>query len=117
MGERYNLINLPMAVAALDQLRQWSPEAIAATLTPLTAQIAEGAWERGYTVPPEAHRAAHFIGLRGKTPPATDLADRCAEDRVYIALRGGAIRVSPYLFTRADEIDQFFAVLDRHRAI
>ncbi len=115
MGERFNLINLPMAVAALDQLRQWTPGAIAATMAPVIDRIAEGAQERGFAVPPEAHRANHFIGLRGKTPPAADLAQRCAADDVHFALRGGAIRVSPYLFTQIDEIDRFFAVLDRHR--
>jgi len=115
MGERYNPINLPMAVAALDQVRQWTPGAITATMTPLIDRIAEGAEEHGYAVPPKAHRSGHFIGLRGKTPPADDLAQRCAADGVHVALRGGAIRVSPYLFTRDDEIDRFFATLDRHR--
>lgn len=115
MGERHNLINLPMAVAALEQLRAWTPAAIAATLAPLTNRIAEGARERGYAVPPDRHRVAHFIGLRGKTPPIADLAERCAADGVYFALRGDAIRISPYLFTRRDDIDRFFAALDRHR--
>ena len=115
MGERYNLINLPMAVAGLAQLRQWTPGAIAATMVPVIGRIAEAAAERGFSVPPQAHRAAHFIGLRGKTPPAADLVQRCAADKVYFAIRGGAIRVSPYLFTRDDEIGRFFAVLDRHR--
>jgi selenocysteine lyase/cysteine desulfurase len=116
MGERYNLINLPMAVAGLEQLAQWTPGAIAATMAPIIARIADGARQRGFAVPPEAHRSAHFIGLRAKTPPPDDLVPRCAADNVHIVIRGGAIRVSPYLFTRDDEIDRLFAALDRHHS-
>ncbi len=115
MGERNNLINLPMAVAALNQLHEWGPESIAATMAPITDQIADGASERGFTVPPKAHRIAHFIGFRGTETPAPDLADRCAADGVHFNLRSDAIRISPYLFTDEMDIDRFFKVFDRHR--
>jgi selenocysteine lyase/cysteine desulfurase len=115
MGERNNLIAMPMAVAALTQLHEWTPARVAATLAALTARIAAGAAERGLSAPPTAHRVAHFIGLRGAEPPSEDLAERCAADGVYFSLRGGAIRVSPHLFADDADIDRFFTVLDRHR--
>ncbi len=115
MGERNNPINLPMAVTALNQLHTWNPTHIAATMARLTDQIAESAVERGYSVPPKAHRIAHFIGFRGPTPPPPDLADRCAADGVHLNLRSDAIRISPYLFTDEMDIDRLFKVFDRHR--
>ena len=115
MGERNNFVSLPMAERALAQLAAWTPQGVAGGLAPLTRRLEDGARERGLTVPPEAHRVAHFIGLRGAEPPAPDLAERCAADGVHFSLRGGAIRVSPHLYADAGDIDRFFAVLDRHR--
>ena len=114
MGERNNCITMPMAVAALKQLHEWTPDGVSTTLGSLTGQIAEGAVERGLSVPPAAHRVAHFIGLRGTEPPPADLVDRCAADGVHFNLRGGALRISPHLFVDTADIDRFFAVLDRH---
>ena len=115
MGERNNFISLPMAVAALTQLNDWTPQSVASGLAPLIQQVADGAVERGYQVPPAAHRVSHFIGLRAETPTANDLVDRFAAEGVYISLRGGGIRVSPHLFADGFDIDRFFDVLDRHR--
>lgn len=115
MGQRNNLINMPMAVAALKQLHAWTPHSIAQTMSSLTDYAAGQAEERGLSVPPKEHRISHFIGMRGSEPPAPDLADRCAADGVHFSLRSDAIRISPYLFTSKADIDQFFAVLDRHR--
>ena len=114
MGERNNYITLPMAVAALKQLHEWTPQAIAETLAAVTDRVAAAATERGYAVPPAAHRVAHFIGLRGGEPPPRDLDARCSEDGVYFNLRGDAIRVSPHLFIDETDIDRFFSALDRH---
>lgn len=113
MGERNNLINLPMAVAALTQLTEWSPQGVADGLAPLTQRIADGAEERGYAVPPVAHRVSHYIGLRGSAPLPEDLPDRFAAENIHISLRGGGIRLSPHLFADANDIDRFFAILDR----
>lgn len=114
MGERNNCITMPMAVAAMTQLHEWTPEGVSKTLGATIDQFAEGAVERGYTVPPPAHRVSHFIGLRSAEPPPADLDARCAADDVYFNLRGGAIRVAPHLHVNQADIDRFFAVLDRH---
>lgn len=114
MGERYNFINMPMAVTSLTQVTEWTPAAIAETLAPLTQRVADAARERGLTVPPDAHRVSHIIGLRreGGLPEALD--KKLAEDGVYVALRGNAVRISPYLFSDTGDIDRFFTALDRY---
>ena len=114
MGERYNFINMPMAVAALTQVLDWTPAAIAETLAPLTRHAADAARERGLTVPPDAHRVAHYIGLRRQGGLPEGLDRKLAEDGVYAALRGDAVRISPYLFSDTADIDRFFKALDRH---
>ena len=64
MGEVFNPLHLPMAIAALRQLNDWTPAAISESLRPLTEAVAAAAAERGLTVPPDRHRVAHYIGLR-----------------------------------------------------
>ena len=114
MGERNNCITMPMALSALKQLHAWTPQAVATTLAELTEQIAAGAEERGFSVPPAEHRVAHFIGFRATEPPPKDLVERCAVDGVHFNLRNGAIRISPHLFIDKADIDRFFTVFDRH---
>ena len=116
MSIRYNYLTMAMAEAALTQVQEWGPAQIQASLSPLIDRLAEGAVERGLHVPPAAHRVGHYIGFRSDTPPPPDLDQRCAADGVHFALRRGAIRISPYLFTREADVDRFFAVYDRHRS-
>lgn len=112
MGERNNPINTIMTVAALRQLLDWTPAAIAETLQPLTDRVASGADARGYAVPPAAHRVPHFVGLRVPGGPPPDIMERMAGRNVHISLRGDAIRVSPHLYNSPDDIDRFFDALD-----
>ena len=114
MGERNNYITLPMAVAALKQLHEWTPQAIAETLAAITDRVAAAATERSCAVPPAAHRVAIFIGLRGGEPPPHDLDARCSEDGVYFNLRGDTMRISPHLFIDETDIDRFFSAQERH---
>lgn len=106
------MIHVPMAVAAMRQIRDWGIEAVAGYLAPIVDRIAGEAEERGWWVPPKAHRSPHFIGLRLPEPPGDDLVARLAADDVHVSLRDGRIRVSPYLFTDPQEVDRLFASLD-----
>lgn len=107
------MIHVPMAEAAMRQIAEWGVEAIAATLAPLIDRIADEAESRGWRVPPKEHRSPHFIGITLPEPPAQDLADRLAAENVYVSLRDGRIRVSPYLFNGDEDVAALFAALDR----
>lgn len=113
MGERNNPIALPMGIAALEQILSWEPAKIAATIKPLTDRVAELATERGFSVPPSAHRVAHIIGMRRPNGVPDDIDKRLAAENVHVSLRGDSIRVSPHVFNLADDIDRLFAALDR----
>ena len=112
MGERVNIINLPMAVAAMTRLHAWGVDDIAASLTPLTEAVAEMAAARGMAVPAAHARVGHFIGIRPTALPA-DIAERLAAERVYVSRRGDNIRVSPHLFNDMADIERLFAALDK----
>jgi selenocysteine lyase/cysteine desulfurase len=114
MGEYYNFINIPMAIAALQQILDWTPDAIGQTLAPLTQHAANEARVRGLIVPPDAHRAPHFIGFRFPDGMPSEIDEKLANDNVFAALRGDALRISPHLFCDTGDIDRFFSMLDQY---
>ena len=69
--------------------------------------------ERGFTVPPAAHRVAHVIGMRRQDGVPGDVDRRLAAKNVHVSLRGDSIRVSPHVFNTLDDVDRLFAALDR----
>ena len=112
MGERVNIINLPMAIAAMTQLGEWGVDNIAASLAPLIEAVAEMAAARGMATPAAHARVGHFIGIRPPALPA-DIAERLAAERVYVSRRGDNIRVSPHLYNDMADIERLFTALDK----
>jgi selenocysteine lyase/cysteine desulfurase len=115
MGEVFNPIHLPMALAALRQLNDWTPAAISKYLRPLTEAIAAGAAERGLEVPPAGHRVDHFIGLRAPQGWPEGLLEALAAERIYTSLRVSTLRIGPHLFSTQDDVARLFQVLDSLR--
>lgn len=113
MGERNNPINLMMATTALQQLIDWTPAGVAETIKSLTDRVATAARDRGFAVPPDAHRVAHYIGMRMPNGLPDRADERLAEKNIHISLRGDSLRVSPHIFNTAEDIDRLFAELDR----
>ena len=105
------MIHLPMSTSALEQIVDWSAAEIQSSLRVLTDRIAERADAIGFIVPPRERRVGHFIGLWPQKPLPNDLIDRLKARGVYVSLRGGAIRVSPYLFNDTADIDTLFDAL------
>src|SRR5205823_5949803 len=99
----------PMAIAALEQLLAWGVDNTAETLGAVTAGIAQRAAALG--LGSSRRRAGHFIGLRFPGGPPDNLPERLAAARVHVSLRGPALRVTPHLYNRPEEIERLFAVL------
>lgn len=110
-GAADTMIHVPMAVEAMRQIAEWTPERIAASLEPLVDRIAALSEERGWRVPPKAHRSPHFIGALPAAVPEGFMA-KTASAKCYISLRANNIRISPYLFNRDEEVDRLFQILD-----
>jgi selenocysteine lyase/cysteine desulfurase len=112
MGAADSMIHVPMSVPALEKLNDWGQEEISGYLRPIVERIAAEATARGMTVPPQGRRAPHFIGLRRSEPFPPGLIATLAARGAHVALRGGAIRVSPYLYNTEADVERFFAILD-----
>ena len=111
VGERSNFALVPVGIAGLEQLLAWGVARIAATLAARTASMAERAAGLGLVAAPAHLRAGHYLGLRFPQGAPDRLPERLAKERVYVSVRGDALRVTPHLYNDETDIDRLFAVL------
>jgi selenocysteine lyase/cysteine desulfurase len=111
VGQTYNLVLLPMAQAALQQVAAWTPEAVGETLAPLTASVLSAVREMGYDTPPAGRGIPHITAIGKDTPPPDGITAAMAAKGVYTVLRGGRIRLSPHVFISDADVDRLLKVL------
>ncbi len=111
MGARSQMQLMPMALAAMEQILAWGVERIAATLAEKTRDIALRTTEIGLESVPEEQRAGHFISLKFPGGVPAPLLDRLFEQKIFVSARGDNMRVTPYLYNSAYDIDRLMAAL------
>lgn len=113
MGERANFALLPAAVAALKQLLDWTPEAIARTLAARTGAIAAQARDMGLSPAPEALRGPHFLSIALPEGAPADIPARLAAGRIYVSQRGRSLRITPHLYNDDADAARLMGALAR----
>jgi selenocysteine lyase/cysteine desulfurase len=111
VGQRTNFELTPMAIAALEQILDWSVERIASTLGHRTAQIAARARELGLAPLPDAQRGPHMLGINLPEAARTRTLDALADNNCYAAIRGGSLRIAPHLHVTDRDMNSLFAGL------
>src|SRR5205807_8235433 len=112
VGERSNFALMPVAESSLRLIADWTVPRIHATLALRTNAIAERARaELGIGSVPSQRRAGHYLGLRfaGRIPP--ELPARLAASKVYVSVRGQAMRVTPHVWNTDEDVERLFAIL------
>ena len=113
VGQRASPSLAPMAIAALRQVLSWGVVGVAATLALITGRIECEARRRGLVPRPGHPRGPHMLGLSLPERQRAGIERRLAAEEVFVAMRGSSMRVSPHLHTGPDDVDAFFAALDR----
>jgi selenocysteine lyase/cysteine desulfurase len=91
---------------------EWTVPRIFATLRSRTSAIAERARsEFGIASVPAHRRAGHYLGLRFSGGVPSDLPRRLAAAKVYVSVRGQAMRVTPHVWNTEEDAEKLFAVL------
>lgn len=111
MGEHPNFALAPMAIAALRQILDWGVENIQQSLGVLTQMIAEEAAKLGCAAPPAGARVNHMIGIRAPNGIPVGFGERLAEAKIFVSIRGDAIRVAPHLHNDESDVEKLFKVL------
>jgi selenocysteine lyase/cysteine desulfurase len=112
VGARTNFMLTPMAIAALEQVLEWSVEAVGATLADVTSTIERKARERGLDAIPAGDRGPHLIGIGLPEPVPEDLVAQLAARDVHAGVRSSWLRVAPHLHTTESDVERLFAALD-----
>jgi selenocysteine lyase/cysteine desulfurase len=106
VGQRTNFGLVPMAIAALEQVIEWSVPSITRRLGEITATIATRAGELGLSVPPADQRGPHMLGITLPADVARRVGASLEERGVITSIRGTSIRISPHLHVRPADIDR-----------
>jgi selenocysteine lyase/cysteine desulfurase len=110
-GESAQFYLVPMALEALSQIAEWTPEHIHRQLRAWTDELVARAEPWGFTAPASSQRAGHMVGLSSARGLRPDLARAFAERGVYVGIRGSCIRVAPHLHIPLDAMDRFIEAL------
>jgi selenocysteine lyase/cysteine desulfurase len=105
VGGRSNFTLLPMAIAAMDQILGWGVREIEAYCRVLTRELFEPLERAGFEADHPGGRGAHLFGLQA--PAGVNigaLQEALERRRVFVSLRGAAIRVSPNVYNTPDDI-------------
>jgi selenocysteine lyase/cysteine desulfurase len=111
-GQRSNFILLPMLIAAMRFVLDAGAARIQDYCRRLVEEPLANARECGFTAEDEKWRGAHLFGLR--VPAGVDvgkLAEMLRERKIYVSLRGSAVRVSPNVYNDEDDMRALFDAL------
>jgi selenocysteine lyase/cysteine desulfurase len=112
VGEYGNFILLPMMNAAIEQLLEWKTENIQSYCHELTQPLIAYLRENGYWVEEDKFRAKHLFGFL--LPPSISqeaLLLKLQENKIYVSVRGKAIRLSTHLYNTKEDIAMLIRTL------
>lgn len=113
MGQRFNPVSLPMALAGMELLHGWGRAALAERLRATTDRLAEAAQACGLQPVSRRFRPPHLLGLRVSAGVAGPVVAALARDGVHVAERGGVIRVGAHIYNDEEDSGRFATALRR----
>jgi selenocysteine lyase/cysteine desulfurase len=111
VGQRTNFGLVPMAIAAAEQLLEWTVTGVATSLQGVTDQIADKAGALGLTVPSRDRRGPHMLGIEVPRAVANGIARQLNDDGVVASVRGNSLRIAPHLHTTQDDVERLLSAL------
>lgn len=111
VGERTNFGLVPMAIAAAEQLLEWTVIELAASLRGVTDQIAQCATSLGLMTPARDQRAPHMLGVDLPREVAWALAQKLRDSAVIASVRGSSLRIAPHLHITQGDVDRLLNVM------
>lgn len=113
VGEFSNFILTPMLHAALDQLLDWGPEHIQSYARALSAPLIDYLTHNGYRLETPEWRSGHLFGIG--VPSHIDtrrLLEELKAKKIFLSLRGQALRVSVNVFNDKNDIAALMNALE-----
>lgn len=117
VGEFSNYILLPMLDTALQQIDQWGVNAVQDYCGKLIEPLLHFLQQHGYWFEENEYRANHLFGFL--LPPSVNkniLLQDLQEGKVFVSLRGDAIRVSPHVYNEEKDIEALIEILKKNKS-
>jgi selenocysteine lyase/cysteine desulfurase len=111
VGERTNFGLVPMAIAATEQLLDWTIIEVAASLRALTDQIAQRAGNLGLTTADRDRRGPHMLGIELPREVARAMAQKLSDSGVIASVRGSSLRIAPHLHITQNDVERLLSVM------
>jgi selenocysteine lyase/cysteine desulfurase len=114
VGEHSNFILVPMLLKAIQQLNGWGSDRIQEYCTTIVEESVLKLQEKGFIIEGKEWRGSHLFGVR--LPQQIDLEKVKAsllKHKVYVSVRGNALRVAPNLYNTDMDLKKLVKVLTR----
>lgn len=112
VGEHSNFILVPMMMKAIKQLNKWGVDRIQEYCKTISADSVVRLKEKGFMIEDETWRGSHLFGVR--LPQSVNLDKVKAallKHKVYVSVRGSAIRVAPNVYNTEKDLQKLTKVL------
>lgn len=112
VGESANFILTSMLTRAIDQLLEWTPEAIQDYCHEICTDAQALLVSRGYWVEEPKYRGNHLFGIR--LPDSVQLQvvkERILSEKIHVSIRGQVIRVSPHVYNKKEDVEKLVHVI------
>ena len=112
VGEFSNFILTPMLNASLAQIIDWEVNSIQAYCSNLIKPLMQLLKEKNFWIEDENYRAGHLFGfLLPPTYSSTHLIEKLQERKIFVSIRGDAIRVSTHLYNTEKDIEALTEII------
>lgn len=111
VGEKGSRNILPGSIAALEQIKAWGIDNVAASLAITNAKIIDCLVDLGFDIPPADQRSPHMFGARLPSTFQGNLVAELKQCDIYISQRGDALRFAPYLHVTDYDVDRLLEAL------
>lgn len=113
VGEYGNFILLPMFNAALEQLLEWGVANLQAYCEELSQPMIQFFRKNGFWLEQDAYRSKHLFGVGlPEGMESNEIIQRLQENKIFVSIRGKAIRLSLHLYNTEEDVQALIHVLD-----
>lgn len=112
MGERSNFIHVPMLLKSIEQLSKWGVDRIQEYCAAISRESISKLREKDFTIEEAEWRGAHLFGLRlPKNADFEKVKASLLKHKIYVSIRGNAIRVAPNVYNTEKDMARLTKVL------
>jgi selenocysteine lyase/cysteine desulfurase len=112
VGEHSNFILVPMALKALQQLNRWGVKNIQEYCHSITEPGIAKLREKGFVIEDLPFRSSHLFGIRhSKSIDPLKIRDKLNKHKVYVSIRGTAVRISPHVYNDVTDVERLVKIL------